>query len=59
MRMKEEDKEKTSVIKSFNAISYSFRFLVPFVGMYLTQGGVQTFHQGCLLIFWRLYHWAV
>ncbi|KAG0139506.1 hypothetical protein CROQUDRAFT_666397 [Cronartium quercuum f. sp. fusiforme G11] len=60
MRMKEEDEEKTSVtIKSSNTISYGFEFLVLFVGMYLTKGGERTFHQGCLLIFWRLYPWAV
>ncbi|KAG0151829.1 hypothetical protein CROQUDRAFT_650881 [Cronartium quercuum f. sp. fusiforme G11] len=51
MRMKEEDEEKTNVIKSSNALSYGFGFLVPFVGMYFTEGGERTFHQGCLLIF--------
>ncbi|KAG0140040.1 hypothetical protein CROQUDRAFT_665718, partial [Cronartium quercuum f. sp. fusiforme G11] len=53
IRLKEENEEKTSVIKSSNAVSYGFGFLVPFVGMYLTKGGERTFHQGCLLIFWR------
>ncbi|KAG0142741.1 hypothetical protein CROQUDRAFT_662134, partial [Cronartium quercuum f. sp. fusiforme G11] len=52
MKMKDENKEETIVIKSSNTVSYGFGFLVPFVDMYLTKGGERTFHPGCSLIFW-------